>query len=253
MKRSEKMMVGVGMMGLGVVIAFMVGGEQYTAFQTNTTKAAELQTSLATLETQRQGLAAQKAELEKGVDLPSDIHILTYSPNNKDQVLKQIMDAMVSKIAEFDNTLISLAPQTVDPLIPPPAEGVVDPNNPTAAPADPAAAPPADANAAALPADGTAPPSDATGGTITLGGPAPVAAPTIETYGYAIQMRGTYEGIQGFLKAIADSHDLMELINIKIENEAGEVRSDKPTDTAFEASKPIKLTAVLRVGLQPAK
>lgn len=257
MKRSEKMLIGGGMIVVGLGVLGMFGSEQWTNFSNNTIQADTLNKEIQAMTQQQQGLQRSIDTLKKGVDLPENITIQEYTPETRDAVIKAVVDQVVGKATSTGNTLISLSPATVDPFIPAEDPEAKDPN----AAADPNAAPAEGADPNATPADPNAEPVDpaATGApVITIGeqasGP---PKPSLETFGYELIIRGTYDSLQAFLRSLASNRELMEVMNIRLENETGvsRVMPDASTgggDVALDPSRPIKMTATLRLVMQSA-
>lgn len=250
MKRNEKIMIGGGMILIGLAVFGMYGMSMWEEFSNNIVTADTLKQEIQVLEQTQQGVQTRIDNLKKGVDLPDNVTIREYTPETRDAVIKLVVDQVVHKATENGNTLISLTPTAVEPIIPAETEeentsaAGVNPNDPNAL----AALDNADLGAAPVDPAATGAP------VITIGetekGP---PKPTLETFGYELAVRGTYDSIQAFLKSLANNRELMEMLSIKIENEAGVSRvTADATSTPFDPSRPIKLTATIRLVLQSA-
>ncbi len=261
MKRSEKMLIGGGMILVGLGILGMFGSEQWNNFSNNTIQADTLNKEIQSMTQQQEGLQRSIENLKKGVDLPQNITIREYTPETRDAIIKAVVDQVVGKATASGNTLISLTPVTVDPFIPADVPETPDPNapaDPNAAPAD-GSTPPAEGGEAAAPNPDAVDPASTGAPVIAIGEQAPAGPPkpALETFGYELAIRGTYDSLQSFLRSLASNKELMEVLNIRIENETGvsRVMPDKSTgtgDVALDPSRPIKLTATIRLVMQSA-
>jgi hypothetical protein len=244
LKRSEKMLVGLGMMAGGLALLIGVGLPQWDAYSATNTQIAALNDEIKLMDSQKTSLNAQIALLEKNTDIPPDIHIRTYTEQSKDEVIKAMLDQLVNMATDTGNKFISLSPdETAAPIVaPPPAadkdkakDGKAQGNQAT-----PTASTSATGSAAAdQPADPNAPPE--------------VPPPILSTFGYNLSIRGTYDTLQHFLRSLDSQKELMEVSAILVENEAGADRAGGGSGaaTTSDPMHPLKLTASVRIVLQP--
>ncbi|HEY9687619.1 MAG TPA: hypothetical protein V6C52_11645 [Coleofasciculaceae cyanobacterium] len=237
LKRSEKMLVGLGMMAGGLALLIGVGLPQWDTYSATNTQIASLNDEIKLLDSQKTSLNAQIALLEKNTDIPSDIHIRTYTEQNQDEVIKAMLDQLVNMATDTGNKFISLNPDDkAEPIMPPPPSADKDKAK---AGSQAANTPVAGDAASGQPADPNAPPA--------------VPPPLLSTFGYDLSIRGTYDSLQGFLRSLDSQKELMEVSAIQIENEAGADRAggDSGATTTSDPMHPLKLTASVRIVLQP--
>jgi hypothetical protein len=126
------------------------------------------------------------------------------------------------------NVFISLTPFDAEPIVPPP--------------------PPPDKT------DGSTTASATTTGSTDPNKPEAPPAPLLSTFGYEIDMRGTYDSLQSFLRNMDQQKELMEVFSITLQNEAFPDPSKPPTtdpNSSPDPKFPIRLNAKLRLVLQP--
>lgn len=226
LKKSEKLLIGYAMLGSGVVLFAFLGWPQLDAFSAAKAEVETLEKELADLNLQKDSLKASITLLEKNTDIPPGIIIKTYTPSTKEQVVKQMLDQVVSMAVDAENKFISLAPIDAAPILPPPEADDKDKDGKKA-----------DANASSQPAGKD-------------GKEEPPPAPMMTTFGYELAIRGTYNSVQSFLKSMAELKDLLEITEINLENEITGDQSTS-TDKIVDSNFPIRLTAKLRLALQP--
>jgi hypothetical protein len=226
LKKSEKLLVGYGLLGSGVVLFIFLGMPQLDAYNASRAQVETLERELADVNLQKTNLQQEITLLEHNTAIPPGIEIKTYTPATKEQVVKQMLDMVVSMAVDADNKFISLAPVDAEPILAP-------------------------AKADDKDKDGNKAEGDASGGQQTANGEkAPPPPPMLTTFGYELAIRGTYDSIQTFLKRMAQQKELMEINEISLENELTNdqnVGADKIVDAKY----PIRLTAKLRLALQP--
>jgi hypothetical protein len=225
LKHTEKMLVGAAMLAAGIAIVVGVGLPQFDAYNASTTELKNLNEEMTSLQGQKESLTAQIAILEKNTDIPPDIKIKTYTDKNREEVIKQVLDQIAGLATGAGNKFISLKPAEVDPLV---------------------AAAPVDEKAAAGTTNApTTPPANGS----TTEAPAESPPPMLNTFGYEMSVRGTYDTIQKFLKAMAGEKELMEISAINVTNETS-IQGGATPDALADPSYPIKLTATLRLAMQ---
>lgn len=221
MKKSEQTLVGIMLLAGSAALIGTVGLNQWDAFNNAQSQISSLTDEIKGLDAQKLTLNADIAEMEKNSSIPSDVEVLTYTEKNREQIIKGMLDKVVNLATGAGNLFISLAPSDVkdEPAPPPP----------------PPTAKPAAATDATTTADGK--PAE----------PEPVQ-PVLNTFDYDVSVRGTYGTIQAFLKAVATQKSLMEIHTIKLENEVGSTAVTTDTTDPFH---PIRMTAQIRLALQP--
>jgi cytoskeletal protein RodZ len=242
LKRSEKMLVGLGMMAGGLALLIGVGLPQWDAYSATNTQIAALNDEIKLMDSQKTSLNAQIALLEKNTDIPPDIHIRTYTEQSKDEVIKAMLDQLVNMATDTGNKFISLSPdETAAPIVAPPP--VADKAKDVKAQGNQAA------QTASTPATGDA----AAGQSADPNAPPEVPPPILSTFGYNLSIRGTYDSLQRFLRSLDSQKELMEVSAIQIENEAGADRAggDSGAAKTSDPMHPLKLTASVRIVLQP--
>lgn len=226
LKDREKLMVGGMMITGGLALLIGLGLPQFDAVNANLTQKGELETQIKGMEVQQQALHTEIDNLQKRNDLPKDIVIRQFTSQNREQIIKAMVDEIVNLAAHAGNKLISLEPHEVEPLFPPPA-----PVDPKAAPVDATAT---DPNAA----------------------PAPPPQPLLEAFGYTMAVRGSYNQVQDFLKSMFSNKELIEVTSIELQNENGVTRGGATASTTtvpIDYSRPIKLITKMRLVLEPAQ
>lgn len=223
------MLVGAAMLAAGIAIVVGVGLPQFDAYNASTTELKNLNEEMTSLQGQKESLTAQIAILEKNTDIPPDIKIKTYTDKNREEVIKQVLDQIAGLATGAGNKFISLKPAEVEPLV-------------AAAPVDENAA---KAAAGTTNAPATTPPTNGS----TTEAPAESPPPMLNTFGYEMSVRGTYDTIQKFLKAMAGEKELMEISAINVTNETS-IQGGATPDALADPSYPIKLTATLRLAMQ---
>ena len=231
LKKSEKMMVGYGLIAGGIAIVVGLGLPQLDAFNASNGQVNDMNQQIKDLAVQKETLTAQITLLEKNTDIPPGIDIRTYTADNKEQTIKEMLDGVVGLATEAGNRFISLTPSDADPVIPPPAatadKGKDAATGAAQTPAAGATASGDDKKDAALP------------------------PPIMSTFGYDLAIRGTYDSIQNFLKAMDGQKELLEISGIRLENEAGNDQVNSSGERITDPSAPIRLTAKLRLAMQP--
>lgn len=210
--KREKYMIG------GLLVALGVGGVGYgliwPSFQGIMGKMeqkAQSELVVQAQEAQVTQLTQQIRDLKKLKDLPEGLMVRQFSSDTLQENIKGMVDQIVQLSTENGNELILLEPWAAPPINPPSESTKAD-------------------------AKGDAPPEP--------------PAPQLQTFGYALTVRGDYGNIIGFLGALNSHQELIEVNSVSIENEAGEERSSAPSGPT-NPFKPIKLTANMILFLQP--
>jgi hypothetical protein len=250
LKKNEKTLVGVALMAAGVAVVFAFGLPQWDAFSSNNSQLGSLNEDIKNLDAQKTNLGTQISLLQKNTDVPAGITIRTYNDQTREKIIKSLLDQVVGLATGAGNKFISLVPSDVAPVLPPvqPAKTPdqsaakatiteTTANSPNAASATPGGA------TATTTAGATATAS-------TSGAPAP-SAPVLDTFGYDLTIRGSYNTVQGFLRAMDAEKELLEIGSITLENEARGYQPD--ADRISDPNYPIRLTARIRIALQPVK
>ncbi len=249
LKQSEKTLVGVAMIAAGIALVVAVGLPQFDAYNASNTELTSLKDEITSLETQKTSLAAQIKILEKNTDIPSDIKVKTFTPDTREQMIKQMLDQAVGLASGTGNIFISLSPVEVAPF-PGTAEAAAKDGqsgdaaqgeNKDTANSDQSESADASAGAEASGADGESKE------------PPPPPAPTLSTFGYELAVRGTYDTIQKFLQKMTQQKELMEILEMTLENEATATSgssSSSGSSTLANPKSPIKLKVTLRLAMQ---
>lgn len=224
-KKSEKTLVGVALLVGGFALFMMVTLPQWDAFSANSSQVAALQEEIKELEAQKTSLDAQVSLLTHNTDIPPGIAIRKYNEQNRAQIIKELLDRVVNLATDSGNRFISLAPSETTPILPPAS----------------ASGKAASGSGAAA----TAQPTDAGKGDSTS-----LPSPVLNTFGYDLSVRGTYDTLQRFLKTMDGQRELLEITNITLENEAAGLPGSANAQMA-DPAWPIRLTARVRLALQP--
>lgn len=227
LKQNEKTLIGVALLAGGIGLLVAVGLPQLDAYNASNTELTRLNEEMTSLQSQKESLTAQIAILEKNTDIPPDIKIKTYTDKNREAVIKQLLDQVVGLATGAGNKFISLKPAEVEPMV-----GVSAPET-------------ADGKAAGD-QKATSPPPANDANTEAAPEPPP---PMLNTFGYELSVRGTYDTIQKFLKAMAGEKELLEINAINVTNETN-VSGGPTPDSLADPSYPIKLTATIRLAMQ---
>ena len=230
MKSREKTLVGLMLLSGGFALAILVGLPQWEAFSNHQSKIAALNDELHSMETQKASLTADIEKLEKNSAIPSGIDVQVYTEKNREQIIKGMLNTVVNLATGAGNLFISLAPSETPPSTeaPPPAV--------TSGPAS-------SSGASASAVSGNA---SASGGDTEAKAPPP---PVLNRFSYDLSVRGSYQTLQGFLRAVAQQKALMEISAIRLENEL----TSTPAPDSPDPLHPIRLHATVRLALQPEK
>ncbi len=233
LKQNEKTLVGVALLAGGIGLFVAVGMPQFDAYSTNNTQVTTLNEEITGLKTQKDNLTAQIALLERNTDIPPGVNIKTYTPENKEEVIKELLDQVVGLATGAGNKFISLKPAEVTPLVAPPEEQKEDDKTKAA-----------EAKAVTDPAAGTAT-------TQPEGEAAALPPPLLNTFGYEMAVRGSYDTVHNFLKAMTEQKELLEISGINIAYESMASGTSGSDSKVLDPNYPIKLTATIRLALQP--
>jgi hypothetical protein len=189
-----------------------------------------LNEEMTSLKSQKETLTAQIALLERNTDIPPGVNIKTYTPENKAEVIKELLDQVVSLATGAGNKFISLKPAEVTPLVAPPEEKKEDDKTKAA-----------DATPATGATDATKPEGEAEA----------LPPPLLNTFGYEMAVRGSYDTIHHFLKAMTEQKELLEISGINIAYESMASGTSGSDSKVLDPNYPIRLTATIRLALQP--
>lgn len=234
MKSSEKKLVGIAMAAGGIALFVAMGLPQWDVFTANTTKAGTLRDSLKSSQATKDNLTVQISLLEKNIDIPADIQVKTFTNDTEEQATKELLDHVINLATSVGNKFISLNPATVDPFLAPKPKAK-DKDGKEIDPAAPPAAGASDGeNKAAMQAAAEA------------------NAPALLTKGYELTVRGTYNTLQSFLRAMDKQTMILDMLNFDLENEAADTSSANSgaASTTFDPSLPLRLKVTLRLALQ---
>lgn len=233
MKSSEKKLVGIAMAAGGIALFVAMGLPQWDVFTANTTKAGTLRDTLKSTQAMKDNLTVQVSLLEKNIDIPADIQVKTFTNDTEEQATKELLDHVINLATGVGNKFISLSPASVDPFLAPKPKA----KDKDGKEIDPAAAEAAsgasaeDTKAAMLAA-------------------AEANAPPLLTKGYELTVRGTYDTLQSFLRAMDKQTMILDMLNFDLENEAVDTSAPSDASAAFDPSFPLRLKVTLRLALQ---
>jgi hypothetical protein len=229
MKSNEKKLVGLALAAGGIALIVGLGLPQWDAFSTNSTKATGLKSDLTASDSQKEDLNVQISLLEKNIDIPAYIKVKTFTNDTEASATKELLDQVVTLATTAGNKFISLSPAEVEPFMAPP--------KPKAKAAD--GSTPADE---AAPADGAT--DDSTGKKAAV-----AYEPPLVTKGYELTVRGTYNTIQSFLRAMDKQVLILDMLNFDLENEAGDTANPAAASNS-DPNFPLRLKVTLRLALQ---
>lgn len=244
LKQREKMLVGLMMIAGGIGLLVGVALPKFDEFNNFNSQVASLNDEIKNLNVEKTSLDARIALLEKNTAPPPlGVEIRTFTPDNKDEIIKGMLDVVVNMATGAGNKFISLLPLAADASAGLPA--------PT-----PATTTNAPAGTTNTPAAGTtnAPPTGttATGTTDPNAPPPPPPPPLFEPFQYELSVRGTYDTLQAFLRSLQDQKELMEISSVSLVNEAnGSPQGGGSTGNLANPAYPLKLTAKVTILLQP--
>ncbi|MEB3244715.1 MAG: hypothetical protein VKJ06_01875 [Vampirovibrionales bacterium] len=204
--QQKKLLLIVALIAVLGAGAMMIVMPTIKALSTNWQALQTAKSELESTSSQKEALLAELESYKNRNVIPKGIILRPYSPTAYDKSIKIMLDAVVDLAAQNGNLLISLEPASSlenvggSPAPPPP--------QPKAEPAPPETAP------AEVAADGAA-----TGDAATAAAPPPPPETLLLPYGYRLAVRGSYENILDFLKAVAALKELIEIKSISIENE----------------------------------
>src|SRR5688500_14346409 len=117
LKKSERRLIGGAALAGGVAIVMLVAMPQWDAFSASTNQVNTLKEDVKNLDQQKESLRSQIALLEKNTDIPPGIIIRTYTEDNREQLVKRLLDQVVTLATGAGNKFISLAPYDADPIM----------------------------------------------------------------------------------------------------------------------------------------
>lgn len=252
MKNSEKQLVGIGMIAGSIYLVMSFAMPQLDTFNTNNTKSTSLKDELKSTEAQRDSLNLQISLLEKNIDIPANIQVKTFTNDTEEQAAKELLDHVVNLATGSGNKFISLNPATVEPFLAPPKPAAKDPNDPNAAGASPppAAAAPPITPGATTEAPAVSSPDDEKAAALAK---AQESLPPLVTKGYELNIRGTYNTLQAFLRAMDKQSLVMDMMNFELQNEAAGSTAGAavtPGGSTIDPNFPLRLKVTLRLALQ---
>ena len=198
MKSSEKMIVGICLAVAGVALIFYAGLPQWDVYNTNTTKAASLNDELKSSQAQKIELDASIARLKHNIALPLDIDVQAFTSDTESTATKALLDHVVGLATQANNKFISLSPAEVPPLFTPPSDDKSDTANSDSASNKQNDSTSKD-NQVTKNANGDTTKSD--------------DSALLVTKGYELTIRGTYDSLQYFLRAMDAEKKVFDLYN----------------------------------------
>ncbi len=203
--------LGVGGVGLGLIMP------TFEAIMTKMGQVQQAEDLVVTQEAQVHQLNQQIRDLKRLKELPEGLVVREYSPDTLQENIKIMIDQIVRLSTTSGNELIALEPWAAPPLV---------------QPSDPE------------------PEGKGKTGAGEQQVPEKPPAPSLQSFGYALTVRGNYDNIVNFLGALDSHSELIEVNSIDIENESGEDRSTAPAGPT-NPFKPIRLRANMILFLQP--
>jgi hypothetical protein len=219
LSKREQVMLNVAIVG-GILFGggFLFVEPASRGMFENMGKSQKLETELKELVAKEDVLKSDKSAYELKSRIPDDVIVKTFQPNTKEQVLKQMLDDVLQTSAQSGNEFVSLEPGKDEATATPPAP------------------PPKKDDSAAT------------------SSPLPDNLPKLEFFNYELGIRGTYSNVVSLLSAIAHQPETIEVMGIKVQNEAGPTRESKETAGAvshINPLKPIKVAVKLKLFLMP--
>jgi septal ring-binding cell division protein DamX len=246
LKKSEKNLVGIASIAVGGAIIMMVAMPQWDGWNASNNQVNSLKEEIKNLATQQSSLEGQVAILRQHTDVPSNITIRTYNEENREQIIKSLLDHVVNLAVSAGNRFISLKPSDAAPMIaPPPKTGAV-----ATTPASTSTTT-TTSTTSTTPAAATTTTTTSTTATANAEAAAAVAPPPLTTFGYDLSVRGSYDTLQRFLRVMGQQKELLEIVSLTLDNEA--VHGKPGSNGAPDPNRPLKLTAHLRLAIQPER
>ena len=254
LKRRELLLLALAILlgGGGTIIVMLIMPET-DKLLANLKQMGELQEQVNSLDQVNSALKQSLSGIDVTKKFPKDIQIPAVTPQSKEHVQKQLLSQFIGILDSNHIAVLSLQPAApVAAVLPPADSNPAAKNKPAGLPALPVGAAPS--------ASGPPDPNDplAAAG----GDPNNAVSPSDPTVGgrfqqaiYNFTARGTFDQLSTFFSMIAGHKKLMELANVKFENEAGATNSPSAaTPGTASTSVPvrtIKLTADIRFYLNP--
>jgi|GEM_PF-1983797 len=249
LKKSEKNLVGIASIAIGGAIIMMVAMPQWDSWNASNNQVNSLKEEIKNLTAQQNSLNAQVTLLRQHTDVPLGVTIRTYNEGNREQIIKSLLDHVVNLAMGAGNRFISLKPSDAVPMIlsPPPLKTAANGYSST-----PAAATTTTTNTTTT-ATTTTTTSTTTSTTpdVNAEAEAAVAPPPLTTFGYDMAIRGSYDTLQRFLRVMGQQKELLEIVSLTLDNEA--VKGKAGSAGTPDPSRPLKLTAHLRLAIQPER
>lgn len=222
LKESEKTLIGFALLAGGIALVFVFGLPQWDLYSQQTQQITGLKQEKEGLLTQKDALQSQISVLEQNTNIPLDLKVQTYTDQDREQMIKRLLDHIVNLSTKAGNKFISLGPTPADEL---------------ATPVAPPVSQEQDESASAQ--NNTSGEKEAP----------PVPAPLLNTFEYDLAVRGSYDTVQKFLKLVDNQKTLIEIGRIAIENELLSEGS-ATRDVLLDPGRPVKLTANIRLSMQ---
>ena len=218
MGKRDKIALGL-LLFAGAGILIVVALPIWDSFNANMAKKNQDEAGIASLTEKINSLNTEIQAIQSDVPMPSGVEVRKFKTDSREEVVKDIVDNVVKKATAPGNKLVYLLPFPADPIKPPltPEQEQAVKDGKMSEPASP-----------------------------------------YDTIGYDLAVRGTYGSIQDFLSALDNQREIVEVVSIALVNEAGVDRAGtKPpnfnisgADVILDPSKPIRLTAKLRLILE---
>jgi hypothetical protein len=214
---------------------------QWDSWNASNNQVNALKEEIKNFTAQQDSLKAQVALLRQHTDVPLGVTIRTYNEGNREQIIKALLDHVVNLAMGAGNRFISLKPSDAAPMIPPPAPSASAAKTTTTTTTSTTTAASATTSTSTSTTDANAEAEAA------------VAPPPLTTFGYDMAIRGSYDTLQRFLRIMGQQKELLEIVSLTLDNEAVKGKAASSSAGIPDPSRPLKLTAHLRLAIQPER
>jgi hypothetical protein len=256
LKRRELLLLALAILlgGGGTIVVMLIMPEGDKLFA-NFKQMGELQEQVNSLDQVNSAIKQSLSGIDVTKKFPKDIQIPAVTPETKEHVQKQLLSQFIGILDKNHIAVLNLQPVAPAALALPTAPDQSSKDKQTAMPSIPGV-PAAPAKPPGSPPDPNDPLAGAGGDpNNAISTSDPTVGGRFQQAIYNFTARGTFDQLTTFFTSIANHKKLMELANVKFENEAGSTNAASPATPGTAATttpvRTIKLTADIRFYLNP--